>query len=110
MTGCADPGSAMHADADVPLRPDAWLAGVQAHPDLHLATFWPVVCGETTLSIDCGGHRVGGGSERNEERIALRVHHPPRMRQERCPEDLLMRGQELFVAVLTKPLQQPRRA
>lgn len=59
--------SLMDVKADVPLRGQLGLAGVQAHPHPDRPR------GKCALAIRSGSDGVRGAGERNEERITLRV-------------------------------------
>jgi hypothetical protein len=105
-----DAGGAVDADADVTLSPHLRLPGVETRAHVHLSVFGPRVSSQAALGVDgccCG---VGRGPERNEERIALRVHHLPLMGGEGGAQNSLLLGQCLFVAVAAKLLEQARRA
>ena len=66
--------------------------------------------GQVALGVDGSRYSVCCGAEGDEEGVTLRIDDTPRMRREGSGEDLLMRGEDLVVAVLTELVQQPRRA
>src|SRR5262245_33283332 len=100
----------MNPDADVALLSESRLAGVQAHAHLDLHALRPLVRGEVALCVERCGDGVLRGVERDEEGIALCVHHPPAMRGERGPQNLLMSCEELVVELLADAAQQSGRA
>ena len=82
----------MHSEPDVAVFTDLWLTSVEPHPDLDLGAFRPAVGGEIPLGIHCRRHRVLPPPERDEERVALRVHLPPAVSGEGRAEDALVFG------------------
>jgi hypothetical protein len=68
-----DPGGANDVEAEVALVPDRRLTGVQTHANAHLLALGPGVGVEAALRVDCGGNRIAGSREREEEAVSLRV-------------------------------------
>ena len=68
VRGGGDPRRAVDVYADVPLVGHERLAGVNAHPNPDRPGL------ERPLRVDRGGDGVGCPRERDEERVALRVH------------------------------------
>ena len=68
VRGGRDPRCSVDVYADVALVGHERLAGVNAHPDADRPGL------ERPLRLDRGGDGVGGPRERDEERVALRVH------------------------------------
>ena len=109
VAGSADASRSVDADTDVSIFPT--LGSPVCRP-MRTLTCAPSGQGCAAMSL-CGVHRrgdrIGGGSESDEERVALGIHDPTSVRRERCTEDLLLCRQQLVVAVLTEPVEQPRR-
>jgi hypothetical protein len=68
-----DPRRTVNAEADVALATDTRLAGVQAHPHLHVGVVGPLVLREGSLPCNRGGDRVLRTRKRHEEGIPLCV-------------------------------------
>jgi hypothetical protein len=66
-------------------------------PHPHLRTLRPLLGGQGTLALDRRGDRVGGASEGDEERVALRVDHLAPVRGEDLAEQPLLVGEQLAV-------------
>ena len=99
----------MHADADVPFRADLRFSGVQPHPDLHDRVRRASGRGQVALGVDGCSDRVTGGAERDEERVALRVHDPALVGRERRLEQPPVLTEDLVVVVASELLEQPGR-
>ena len=97
----------MHADPDVTLLTNLRLARVQTHPHLDLRPVGPRIGGQVALGVDCGSDSVGRGTKRNEEGVALGVHHPTAVCLEDRREDVVVSCQELVVAMLSDAAEQP---
>ena len=103
VPGRGDPRRAMDVDPDVALVGDDRLARVEPHADADR----PVV--ERRLAVGGGGERVRCARERDEERVALRVHLDAAVPRERLAQDAPVLGQQVRVPVAVL-VQQPRRA
>ena len=77
VPGRADTRGAMDADPDVALLAHPRLTRVQAHAHFDGTPVRPALNRQVALSVDGGRDGVGSRAEGDEERIALRVHHPP---------------------------------
>ena len=71
--GGREPCRTDDVDAEVALRADRRLAGVQAHPHADALAARPLVLLVRALSVDRGDHGVPRPGERVEEGVALRV-------------------------------------
>jgi hypothetical protein len=65
------------------------------------------MAGERPLRIDRGGYGIARAGERDEERVALRVHLAAAVRGEGCPQQAAVLGEQVTVGV-TRLLQQVR--
>ena len=65
---------------------------------------------QVALSVDGGRDGVGSRAEGDEERVALRVHHPPLVGGEGSTQQPLVLGEHLRVPVAAQLLEQPGRA
>ena len=91
VTCSCDSRRSMDVEADVVPAGQGRLAGVQAHPDANRPLR------ERSLSFARGSDRVGGTRERDEERVALRVHLDPAVRGEGLAEHPSVLGECLDV-------------
>ena len=103
VPGGGDPRRAVDVDPDVALVGHDRLARVEPHADADR----PVA--ERRLPVGGGGDRVGGARERDEERVALRVHLDAAVPRESLAQHTAVLAQQLRVA-LAVLVQQPRRA
>ena len=110
VTGGTDAGCPVDTDTDVALLSHLGLAGVQAHAHLDVRSLGPSVGRQVALGVDSRSHGVGSRAEGDEEGVALGVHDATLMRGEGGVEDLLLSRQKRVVAVLTEPVEKPRRA
>ena len=103
VPGGGDARRAVDVDPDVALLGYDRLARVEphAHADRPAA--------ERCLPIGGGRDRVGGARERDEERVALRVHLDAAVPRKGLPQHTTVLAQQLRVA-LAVLVQQPRRA
>ena len=74
VPGGADPRRAHDVQPDVALVADGRLAGVQPHPHADLRVLGPRVVAQRALGRDGRLDGGAGAREREEERVALRVH------------------------------------
>jgi hypothetical protein len=102
--GVADPGCAVDIEPDVARAAALRLARVDAHPDAHAVEF-----AEGALRVGCGGDRVVGTGESDEEAVALNVDLVSVVLRHRVADQCVVTTQNLPVAV-TEHLQQPRRS
>jgi Glucose / Sorbosone dehydrogenase len=86
-----DPRCPMHVKTDVPLLGHDRLAGVDADPDVHGSVH------ECVLNAVRGEHRVARAGERDEERVALRVHFDPAVPGEHLAQCAAVLGEHLRV-------------
>src|SRR3954470_14915760 len=77
---------------------------VQTHPHPDRPS------GKRPLTILAGRQRGTRLSEHVEERVPLRIHLDPAVGTERFPQDATMLRERLHVTLLTKLVDQPRRA
>jgi hypothetical protein len=106
----ADPRRLVHRQADVAVRADARLAGVQAHPDANVDVVGPLLLGERTLRRRRRLHAGTGAAEDDEERVALGLDlHPATVGEGRAQEAVVGR-QDLPVPVAPQLREQPSRA
>jgi hypothetical protein len=108
MSGCTDPGRAMHVQADVIIEPDFRLAGVDAHSHPDLDAVGPTLGGKRSLRAHRGGDRIAGAREGDEERVTFGVDLATVVLVERRAKHALMLAEHLGVAA-AQPRQQPRR-
>jgi hypothetical protein len=97
-----NPSGAVHVDPDVPLVGQQRLAGVDPHPHQHRTL-------QRRLRVPRRSQRIRRARERDEERIALRIHldaAPPRERVAQHPPVLRQR----IRVRLAELVQQPRRS
>ena len=83
--GPGDPGATMQADAVIALLAHDRLACVKTHTDTALDTVGPLVRSESALAVNGRLDRVPRASERDEKRVALRIHLAPSVSSERLP-------------------------
>ena len=102
MAGRADPGAAVHVDADIPLGRHAWLAGVDAHTHSHGTRRKRALCRVRR------GDRVARSCERDEEGITLRVHLDAPVLGHSAAQRSPMLGEDLRIAI-TQLLECSRR-
>ena len=103
VPGGGDPRRAVDVDPDVALVGHDRLARVEPHADADRSV------AERRLPVGGGGDRVGCARERDEERVALRVHLDAAVPRKRLPQHTTVLAQQLRVA-LAVLVQQPRRA
>jgi hypothetical protein len=103
VPGGGDPCRTMDVDPDVALFAHHGLAGVQAHPDFDRPG------AECRLPVGRGGKRIGGARERDEERVALRVHLDAAVSRKSLAQHTAVLAQQACVAVAVLE-QQPCRA
>jgi hypothetical protein len=84
-------------------------AGMDTHPYFDRHPFRPVVREQRVLRVHSAVHCVARAPEGDEEGVALRVDLVAVMRGERRPQDPLVLGEHLLVAVAER-LHQPRGA
>jgi hypothetical protein len=108
VAGRADPRGAVDVQPDVVILSDLGLAGVDADPHADVDTRGPTLGSERPLRAHRGGDRVARPRERDEERVTLGVDLATVVLVERRPQQALMLGEHLGVAV-RQPRQQPRR-
>ena len=75
------------------------LTGVDSHAHAHVPSLWPVVLSERALRLDRRQQRVAGATEGDEERVALRVNDAAAVAVECLPQQPLVLGNHLAVAV-----------
>ena len=110
VAGRADTRGAMDADPDVALLAHPRLTRVQAHAHSDCTSVRPALGRQVALSVDGGRDGVGSRAEGDEERIALRVHHPPVVGGEGTTQQPLVLGEHLRVAVAAQLMEQLGRA
>jgi hypothetical protein len=91
VCSCHDPRCPMDVKTDVPLLGHDRLAGVDADPDAHGSVR------ECVLNAVRGEHRVARAGERDEERVALRVHFDPAVPREDLAQYAAVLGEHLRV-------------
>ena len=103
VPGGGDPRRPVDVDADVALLGYDRLAGVEphAHADRPAA--------ERRLPVGGGRDRLGGARERDEERVALRVHLDAAVPCESLPQHTTVLAQQLARNASPMLVQQPRR-
>jgi hypothetical protein len=109
VTGGADTGCTMDAEADVALPADGRLGCVDADADAYLLSMGPRVVRERALRQEGRGDGVLRAGEGDEERVALRVDLVTARSLEGGAKQALMLGQDAAVLV-AKRFQQARRA
>jgi hypothetical protein len=93
VPGCADPGGQVDVESDVSLGDPRRLARVDSDPDTNRPL------GKLFLRIERSGGCVGCGSERDEERVPLRIHLDPCMRSKRRAQVPSVLGERAGVSV-----------
>ena len=83
-----DPRGADDVDPDIALRAALGLARVQAHADEHVALVRPFRGGEGSLPVDGRRGGIRCATERDHERVPLRVDLDAAVPRERFPEQL----------------------
>ena len=76
MTDRADASRAMHAEPNVAVVRELWLAGVHPYPDAYIGAFGPRLVVVRTLNRDRSRDGVLRSAEGEEEALALGVHLP----------------------------------
>ncbi len=109
VPGGAQPGRPVYPEPDEPAGPRGRLGGVEAHPDADPGAGRPLVRRQRALGGDRRRHGILGGTERDEERIALGVDLPAVVGGEGLPLQALAGGQDVAVA-FPVPAYQPGRA
>ena len=103
VPGGSDPRRAVDVDPEVALLGYDRLARVEPHADADRSV------AERRLAVGGGGDRVGGARERDEERVALRVHLDAAVPRKGLAQHTAVLAQQLRVA-LAVLVQQLRRA
>src|SRR5437868_1556726 len=114
MTGIAEPGSAMHVEADVRIAvvlsgPDQD-AGVHADAHANGAAWWPYLCGERTLAHHGRHHRIDGTLEDDKETISPARDLVAVVLREGLPKHRLVSCHNHAVRIVPEATQQPRRS
>jgi hypothetical protein len=104
MPGCADASRPVDAESDVALAADGRLARVDPHAHAERAPVGPCVLGEAALRRERGRHRVLCPTERDEERVPLRVDLVAAVFGERVTQDPLVIGERLAISVSSQLL------
>jgi hypothetical protein len=94
MADAGDAAGPMHMEADISVRADAGLAGVETHADPHRDVGRPWLGGEPALRGRGGGHRPGSGGEGDEERVPLGADLHAVLGGEGRPQDLLVASED----------------
>ena len=103
MPGRGDAGCSVNVRSDVALVGDMRRASVDPHAHADRSGR------KHLLSFGSGGNCGRRGGERDEERVALRIHLDPVVADEGMTECAAMLGQHVCVGIGTKLLQEPRR-
>jgi hypothetical protein len=67
----ANPRCAMNIEAHIVAIVDGRLAGMQSHPNVHVASVRPASAGKRPLRGHSSGNRVACAGEGDKERVAL---------------------------------------
>src|SRR5262249_53129567 len=105
-----DAGRANDVEPEVALFAHVRLAGVEAHAHPQLASVRPRVVVQRTLRVDRGRDRIARPREREEERVALRVHLRAAAVAEGLAHEPPVVARDLPVALVPELLQETRRA
>jgi hypothetical protein len=101
---CGDPGGAVQLPTGIALAGEAQRAGVQADPRLDRPP------GERLLTLRRCGQRLDGISEGIQEGVSLRIDLDTAVGGEGDPQETAVLGKRQHVPILSKLLDQPRRA
>jgi hypothetical protein len=83
---------------------------VEAHADAHLDAFRPLLPEQRSLRRGRGLDRRAGAAEDDEERVALGVDLDPAAVGEGGPQEAVVGGEDVPVAVAPEAREQPSRA
>ena len=108
VPGGADPGCAVNGESGVAPVVGDRLTGVQTHSHLDLDALRPGVREERELALDGREHSLARARERNEERVALRIHLVAVVSVERISQQLPVVRQNCGIP-LAQLLDEPRR-
>ena len=108
VRGRTDPRSAMHADADIAL---VAACGSPLCKPIRTRTSAPARATRARTRSRCASiaadTRLTGRPKRDEQRIALRVHHPTAVRRERGAQHPGRAPPAALALIAAEPLQQP---
>ena len=107
---CRDPGRAVDVQAHEARRRFRRLAGVEAHPNVDLDTFWPRLGGEGPLPLHGGHDRLDRAVEDDEERVALGRLLASAVVGEGCPQECRLSLEDRGVRRAAERFEQPGRA